>query len=120
MMIAMIRHFPDLHMMQWRRACGVLVFCGLLACLAAPQAAFATPSPFGVGLPETTVAPSGIFAGFFAWVAAQQTTFYIALTDAVKALKADGTATWWLMWLSFAYGVFHAAGPGHGKAVISS
>jgi ABC-type nickel/cobalt efflux system permease component RcnA len=38
----------------------------------------------------------------------------------MKALRDDGGQVWMLVGLSFAYGVFHAAGPGHGKAVISS
>jgi nickel/cobalt exporter len=82
--------------------------------------AVAAPSPFGVGLPEQTMTPGGPLSGVFAWVAAQQSAFYAALTGAIKEIKADGTAVWWLMGLSFGYGVFHAAGPGHGKAVISS
>lgn len=93
-----------------------------LAILAAGGAfaAHAAQSPFGVGLPEPAASPGGVFSSFFAYVAQEQARFYKALQDALKAMKADGTAAIWLIGLSFAYGVFHAAGPGHGKAVISS
>lgn len=93
-----------------------------LACLVlvAATPAQASPSPFGVGLVEPSIAPGGIFSGFFGWIAQQQKAFYASLTTAIKAMKEDGSAAWWLMGLSFLYGVFHAAGPGHGKAVISS
>ena len=37
-----------------------------------------------------------------------------------RAAKSDGSAVWTLLGISFVYGIFHAAGPGHGKAVISS
>lgn len=88
-----------------------------------PPAAAETPrastggGPFGVAAPEAGGgAPTGIFAVITAW----QQAFYTRLTEAVKALKTDGTAVFLLAALSFAYGVFHAAGPGHGKAVISA
>ncbi len=50
----------------------------------------------------------------------KQGEFYRGLSSAIRAAKADGSAVLGLFGLSFAYGIFHAAGPGHGKAVISS
>jgi nickel/cobalt exporter len=38
----------------------------------------------------------------------------------IRASKSDGKAAYTLLGISFLYGIFHAAGPGHGKAVISS
>lgn len=76
------------------------------------------PMPFG-GLPPEPgfVLPK---TGILGWVAEQQRSFYQALTEALAALQRDNTAFWVLGSLSFFYGVFHAAGPGHGKVVISS
>ena len=52
----------------------------------------------------------------------QQQNFYRQLATAIKQVKAEESlaAAWTLVFLSFLYGVFHAAGPGHGKAVISA
>jgi nickel/cobalt transporter (NicO) family protein len=56
------------------------------------------------------------------WARDQQQIYYGAMSGALNALKSGSTATaaWTLLAIGFAYGVFHAAGPGHGKVVISS
>ncbi|KQY11357.1 nickel/cobalt transporter [Rhizobium sp. Root482] len=77
-------------------------------------------SPLGIGTAEPSIPTTGLFGGFFAYVNMEQQRFYQTLTGAIKAMRDNPWQLWSLIGLSFAYGVFHAAGPGHGKAVISS
>lgn len=77
-------------------------------------------SPLGIGSAEPSALPSDGGFGLFTYVNDKQQAFYRALTGALKAMREDPARLWTLVGLSFAYGVFHAAGPGHGKAVISS
>lgn len=54
-------------------------------------------------------------------VQAIQRDLHRQLAGAMRAIQAQGAAAaWTLVSLSFLYGVFHAAGPGHGKVVIST
>jgi nickel/cobalt transporter (NicO) family protein len=82
------------------------------------DAALAQGSPFGVGTPKSAPAASG--TGIVGWIMVKQAEFYKGLSGAIRTAKTDWSGLWLLLGLSFAYGVFHAAGPGHGKAVISS
>jgi nickel/cobalt transporter (NicO) family protein len=61
-----------------------------------------------------------VVGGVAGWVLAKQALFYRALAGMIRSVKRDGFALGGLMGISFVYGMFHAAGPGHGKAVISS
>jgi nickel/cobalt exporter len=56
------------------------------------------------------------------WIQARQRAFYSKMSGALTRMKRESawTAAWTLMLLSFVYGVLHAAGPGHGKAVVSA
>jgi len=72
--------------------------------------------PFGLN----RGAPPAEVGGFAGWILAKQAEFYRMLSGLIRAAKADGSAAYTLLGISFLYGVFHAAGPGHGKAVISS
>src|ERR1700686_5369974 len=92
----------------------VLLVAGALLLLAAIDMALAQPfgAPRGPAPPE--------IGGSTGWIFAKQAEFYRMMSGTIRAAKADGSAAYTLMGISFLYGIFHAAGPGHGKAVISS
>jgi len=73
-------------------------------------------NPFGGPRPAAEPQVGGIIG----WILAKQSEFYREMSATIRAAKSDGSAVWTLLGISFAYGIFHAAGPGHGKAVISS
>ena len=98
---------------------------GLTACAPAAMAillldsaihALLAQTPFGG--PRPSVEPQ--VGGIVGWLLSKQSEFYREMSATIRAAKSDGSAVWTLLAISFAYGIFHAAGPGHGKAVISS
>lgn len=91
----------------------------MLATPALAQAPFgkAPPgtNPFG-GAPKGTPPAEGIAA----FLLRLQAEFHLALTKAFGAVEQSNAALLTLLGLAFAYGVIHAIGPGHGKAVIAA
>ncbi len=82
----------------------------------APDVFAQARNPFSVGISEG----GGAATGLTGWILAQQQHFDLLMRDAVRTIRADASAFWSLVALAFAYGVFHAAGPGHGKAVLAA
>jgi nickel/cobalt exporter len=98
-----------------------LILSGAALALLAVIGAAHAQSPLGIGTAEPSFQPAGgPLAPLFLYVNDEQQAFYRALTGALKAMREDPRQLASLIGLSFAYGIFHAAGPGHGKAVISS
>jgi ABC-type nickel/cobalt efflux system permease component RcnA len=91
--------------------CIFVIACVLLVCAALD------PALAQFGLKRAAEPHVGGFAG---WILVEQAKFYLQLSSLIRAAKADGSAAYTLLGISFLYGIFHAAGPGHGKAVISS
>lgn len=117
--------------------CVVLVAFGIVAGAASATAAYqdgATTSVLAQVSPDRALtagrpapggeaaAPPGFLAEVSNWILSQQQRLNRELANAVKELKAAGsfTAALVLGFIGFSYGVLHAAGPGHGKAIISS
>ena len=100
------------HLQRLGTACAALA----LGCTGA-AAQFARSNPFSIGVNEGSVGEVGRVG---LWLLQEQARFYQALRLAVEAAQANPAAAVSLAAVSFAYGVFHAAGPGHGKAVIAS
>ena len=115
-----------------------LAVAAALALLAWPALAQQGPpakSPFGVGpapsADKSVVSPrpgpeaataAGLLQRTAHWLMEQQAWAHREMATAVRRFKtADPfSAALLLAAISFAYGVLHAAGPGHGKAVITS
>jgi ABC-type nickel/cobalt efflux system permease component RcnA len=86
-------------------------------CIAPPHDALAQArNPFSVGISEG----GGSASGLTGWILAQQQHFDLLMRNAVRSIRTDSSALWSLLGLAFLYGVFHAAGPGHGKAVLAA
>jgi len=95
----------------------IAIIAGLVFAAGLIDGALAQVGPFGAPRGQAPAAPVG---GVLGWIFAKQAEFYRQFSGLIRAAKADGSVAWSLFGLSFLYGIFHAAGPGHGKAVISS
>jgi nickel/cobalt transporter (NicO) family protein len=97
------------------RSVSLTVLAAIVIASAAGVAS-AWSAPFGAPHPAADMSASGLTG----WIFAEQAAFYRSLSGFIRAAKEDGAAMWELFGVSLVYGVFHAIGPGHGKAVISS
>lgn len=84
-------------------------------------------SPLGAGgtgqqTQSAAPQPTTAFGRAWLWIEQQRAYFNRQMSGAVRSLKTDplGGALMSLVFICFAYGVLHAAGPGHGKGVISA
>jgi nickel/cobalt transporter (NicO) family protein len=72
--------------------------------------------------PDGSLITTPFFEDPVEWLREKQREFSGAMSGAMRNIKTGAplAAATTLILLSFGYGIFHAAGPGHGKAVISA
>ncbi len=72
--------------------------------------------------PAASAAAPALLADPVAWIQVKQKAIYDSMSEALKGIRGEQqwSAAFLLMAMSFGYGVLHAAGPGHGKAVVSA
>lgn len=91
-----------------------------VVCAVAVAVAHAQPLP----MPPADAPPTdpSWLDSLFAFIQQQQRELQRGLAKAIRAVKEEGSlgALSGLLGLAFLYGVFHAAGPGHGKVVIAT
>ena len=92
----------------------VLAFAALIS---VPEARAQGLPSGGDAVPEMSL-PSQVMS----WIFAQQRRFQREINVLFHRIAVDGgfRASAWLIAVSFLYGVLHAAGPGHGKAILST
>jgi nickel/cobalt transporter (NicO) family protein len=105
--------------MRWLRA---LV---LTIALFLPHSPLHAADPFTSGRPSSVAAATaapGPLADLIAAASHIQRRLNDVVSQNIRELKStrSGTATITILLLSFAYGVLHAIGPGHGKMVVAS
>jgi ABC-type nickel/cobalt efflux system permease component RcnA len=98
---------------------GFLVFSGSALAQTAPS------HPFGAAPPRaapSVAASEPTRDGIVAFLRQQQRSMQKSLVDSLRRARTEGSlpAFFGLVVAGFIYGVLHAVGPGHGKAVISS
>ena len=95
---------------------GTLIFLALSLWGSASPPPPPVKHPFGTGLAEG----GGQVQGLAALISDWQSFFAREITSTLKDVTHNPHAAFWLLAISFIYGVVHAAGPGHGKAVIAA
>lgn len=122
----------------WRAAIAMLAIAAF-ATNVVPAFAQTSKSPLGIPLPAQQAAPAtsepaptaaapaaqsstGPMTRMWNWILATQSALNRDMAAAVRGMKSDDPlrAAAALIAIAFAYGVLHAAGPGHGKSVISA